>query len=280
MNEITISNTSLPSVGGCDFLTAAEPFYHTDRTAPFNVLIYVTEGVIYVTEDNTDYSVSAGELLLLKSGVRHYGRTEIPRGTSWYFLHFTLEEPCGLPPFVPDGSPIPQYTAIESCLTLPKKLTGLSGSGTERELAELVEYYGSDDRLRRWHINARLFSLLSRIALREFRQQPQPSLSDRVCGYLADHCCEPFSAAVLEREFYLSYKHLAAVFKRDKGQTMQQYHTSLRISHAARLLRSTLLPVGEVAEQTGYSDMLYFSRCFHKAMGLSPTEYRRQPQQY
>ncbi len=280
MNEIIISNTALPVISGCDHLTAAEPFYHTDRVALFHVLIYVTEGVIYVTEDDVDYSVSAGELLFLKSGVRHYGKTEIPRGTSWYFVHFSSEEPTQLPPLSPDSSPIQQYTSIENSLKLPKKLTDLVGGGTERELIQLVEYFHSDDRFRRWDINARLFSLLSRMGLREYHQPTKPSLSDRICGYLADHCNEQFSAAALEQEFYLSYKYMAAVFRKATGQTMQQYHTQLRMNQAAKLLRSTLLPVGEISEMTGYSDMLYFSRCFHKTMGLSPTEYRKMPMIY
>ena len=174
-------------ISGCDHLTASEPFYHTDRVALFNVLIYVTEGVIYVTEDEQDYAISSGELLFLKSGVRHYGKTEIPRGTSWYFVHFTFDEPDGLEAFCPDSSPLPQYQNIQNSLVLPKKLTGLSGGGTEQELKQLVEHFHSDDKFRRWDINARLFSLLSRIGLREFTKETRPTISDRVADHLTKH---------------------------------------------------------------------------------------------
>lgn len=280
MNEIIISNTSLPIIGGCDQLTASEPFFHTDRIAPFHVLIYVTDGIIYVTEDENDYEISAGELLFLKSGVRHYGKIEVPRGTSWYYVHFALEEPEGLESFRPDSAPIPQYQNIQNSLMLPKKLIGLSGGTTEQELKELVDYFNSEDKFKKWNINLRLFSLLSHIGLREFTRDAKPRLSDKICEYLTEHCCEQFSAAKLEQKFYLSYKHLAAVFKKDTGVTMQQYHTALRINQAAKLLRSTLLSIGEIADKVGYSDMLYFSRCFHKEMGMSPTEYRKKPPIY
>ena len=66
LNEVILQNNVLPVLCGCDVLVASEPFYHSDRITDFNVLIYVTNGTIYVTEDNMDYSVSKGELLFLK----------------------------------------------------------------------------------------------------------------------------------------------------------------------------------------------------------------------
>lgn len=279
MHEVILCNNALPQLCGCDFLAASEPFYHADRTADFNVLIYVTEGVIYVTEDGTDYSVSEGELLFLKSGVHHCGKYEIPRGTKWYFMHFLNEEKNWQPMFSPDSSPIPQYSSIGCRVELPKMVSGLNGSDFERRLSSFVDFFHSDDPYKRWNLNLRLHELLSSLA-KEFSYNAQPSLSDKICAYLAEHLREPFSTDKLSREFYLSYKRLAAVFKEEKGVTMQQYHTTLRMSEAKRLLRSTLMSVGEIAADLGFADMLYFSRRFRESTGYSPTEYRKLPQTY
>lgn len=279
MHEIILCNNALPSLCGCDFLAASEPFYHADRTADFNVLIYVTEGVIYVTEDGTDYAVKEGELLFLKSHVHHCGKYEIPRGTKWYFMHFLTEDNDWLPMFSHDSSPIPQYSSISCRIALPKMASGLSGSYFEQRLSSFVDYFHSDDPYRKWNLNLRLHELLSGLC-EEFSRNTSPTLSDRICSYLTEHLREPFSADALSREFYLSYKRLAAVFKEEKGVTMQQYHTKLRMSEAKRLLRSTLMPVGEIAAQLGFADMLYFSRRFHESTGYSPTEYRKLPQTY
>ncbi len=275
MNEIVLNSSVMPVLGGCDYLAAAEPFFHVDRTADFHVLILVTEGVIYVTEEDVDYAVREGELLFLKSGVRHYGRTEIPRGTKWYFAHFACDADESLPRFSPDSAPIPQYSSLRSSLVLPKYIKGISGGETERIFAQLCEYFHSGEKFKQWDINARLFALLSHIALRQFDGEGAQRLSDKICAYLAAHYCEPFSADALSRAFFLSYKRLAAVFKQEKDMTMQQYHTSLRINEACRLLRSTLMSVGEVSAAIGYADVLYFSRCFRRSTGNSPTEYRR-----
>lgn len=280
MNEILFHNTTLPVLCSCDLYAASEPFYHADRTLPFHVLIYVLEGTIYVTEEDMDYAIHPGELLFLKSGVHHFGRKEIPKGTRWYFMHFYFAEQPDLPAFTPDNSPTPQNIPLGYTATLPKKLTGLTGSDIEKAIAGFTEYFHSDDVMKKWHMNPKLHALLGKIAFYEKLDVAAPTLSDKICTYLNLHFRKPYKAEALERAFFLSYKHLAATFKKEKHMTMQQYHTQLRMNEACRLLKSTLLPIGEISEQVGFSDMLYFSRCFHAFAGMSPTEYRKSAPDY
>lgn len=51
---------------------------------------------------------------------------------------------------------------------------------------------------------------------------------------------------------------------------------NLRIQKARRLLAETILPIGEIAEKTGFEDMFYFSRRFKLETKLTPSEYRRR----
>ncbi|MGN0183279.1 MAG: helix-turn-helix domain-containing protein [Candidatus Ornithomonoglobus sp.] len=261
MNEIILSNSSMPVIEDCGLLAASEPFYHMDRTAAFNVIIYVTDGAIYVTEDGEDYEVNPGELLFLKSGVHHWGRREIRKGTRWYYFHFR------------DGAGSEGRFRRE--IALPKKLTGLKNSRAERLIAEYIDFFFSENDMMPWLAGYKLFELLTELAYREIKKTAPESLADRLCAYLQEHYREPFSAAALEKEFFLSYKHMAAVFKRERQITMQQYHTRVRMNTACRLLKSTLMSVGDVAAEVGYKDALYFSRCFRAAQGVSPSGYRR-----
>lgn len=275
MNELIISTTEQPIICGCDHLAAAEPFFHADRTLDFNVLIYVSEGTIYVTESDTDYEVKAGELLFLKRGIRHYGKREIPRGTKWYFAHFYLNEPAGsCCRFEPCQNPLGVYEPITLSAVIPKKLSGLEGGDIEDKIFKMAEYCRSDDAYKRMRINSILHSLLTDIALLRYEEKKPDTLSERICIWLNEHITEQFSASKLEREFFLSYKRMAAVFKQEQGETMQQYHTRRRMEQACRMLRSTLLPISEIAEYLGYDDPLYFSRCFHIFSGASPSSYR------
>lgn len=280
MNEIIIANNSLPQLCGCGLFAASESFIHTDRVPDFCVLIYVIDGCIYVTEGDTDYEVNAGELLILKNGVHHFGKKKIQKGTKWIFLHFRISADCNASPFYPDASPLGAYDATaESILTLPKFLDNVSAR-FEKELKTFIEYAQSDDAYKKWFINQRLFLLLSSLAVSTQGFSNNLTLSDRICHYLSDNIGVPFNSENIEKRFYLSYKYMAHLFKKEKGVTMQQYHNSVRMDEACRLLCSTLMSIGEIADKLGFSDVLYFSRCFRNYTGKSPSAYRKDSARY
>lgn len=279
-HTIKFNNTMLPVVNGCNVCVAPEPFYHADRILDFHVLLYVLEGTIYVTEEGIDYEVHAGELLFLKKGKRHFGKTEISKGTRWYFVHFYFEEQESLQEFTVEERTIEQGEILQSAIQLPKKLSHMENTEIIQKFAALVEYFHSNDMQKRWYMNTKLAELLSLIAFYGQTSPKKKSFSEQICDYLNEHVREAFSTKELEQNFYLSYKHMAAVFKREKGMTMQQYHTNLRMQEACKLLQSTLIPVGEISAGLGYSDMLYFSRCFHRFAGMSPTTYRKKAPDY
>ncbi len=280
MNEIIIANNSLPQLCGCGLFAASDSFIHTDRVPDFCVLIYVIDGCIYVTEGDTDYEVNAGELLILKNGVHHFGKKKIQKGTKWIFLHFRISADCNASPFYPDASPLGAYdTTAESILTLPKFLHNVSAR-FEKELKTFIEYAQSDDAYKKWFINQRLFLLLSSLAISTHGFSNNLTLSDRICRYLSDNIGVPFSSENIEKRFYLSYKYMSHLFKKEKGVTMQQYHNSVRMDEACRLLCSTLMSIGEIADKLGFSDVLYFSRCFRNYTGKSPSAYRKDSARY
>ena len=280
MNEIIIANNSLPQLCGCGLFAASDSFIHTDRVPDFCVLIYVIDGCIYVTEGDTDYEVNAGELLILKNGVHHFGKKKIQKGTKWIFLHFRISADCNASPFYPDASPLGAYDATaESILTLPKFLHNVSAR-FEKELKTFIEYAQSDDAYKKWFINQRLFLLLSSLAISTQGFSNNLTLSDRICRYLSDNIGVPFSSENIEKRFYLSYKYMSHLFKKEEGVTMQQYHNSIRMDEACRLLCSTLMSIGEIADKLGFSDVLYFSRCFRNYTGKSPSAYRKDSARY
>lgn len=275
MSQITITNNSMPIVSSCDFCIATEPFFHIDRTADFHVMIYVTSGVIYVTEEDNDYEIGPGELLFLHKGLHHFGKKLIPRGTQWYYVHFYLDLAQEYPSFLPYPTPTKQYEAIQYSMLLPNHLSDLTGSKLEQSIKSFTDYFNSNQRMRDWYVNMYLYQLLTEISIYQSKVNSTLTLSDKICSYLALHKSDPFSSAAMEQHFYLSYKYMAASFKKEKQLTMQQYHTELRMNAASKLLKSTLLSVKEIGERLGYSDQLYFSRCFHDYMGMSPTNYRK-----
>lgn len=71
--------------------------------------------------------------------------------------------------------------------------------------------------------------------------------------------------------------YLRRCFKEDTGKTPLEYLTRLRISLAQNLLiQDDFNGITDVALRCGFNDSFYFSTCFKKHTGLTPSQYRRQ----
>lgn len=57
--------------------------------------------------------------------------------------------------------------------------------------------------------------------------------------------------------------------------TFSQFVARSKLQAAKKLLYSTGLPVGEIAEQVGYQTAKYFITLFKDYEGMTPSQYRR-----
>lgn len=77
-------------------------------------------------------------------------------------------------------------------------------------------------------------------------------------------------------DLFLNTSYLSTLFKKEVGMTLTDYVNKNRIAYAKKLLKSTTLPVQDVAIKSGISDIHYFTRLFRRETGMSPREWRNQ----
>jgi len=70
--------------------------------------------------------------------------------------------------------------------------------------------------------------------------------------------------------------HFARSFKATFGIPCHQWLTQRRIERARGLLASSDTALAEIANQCGFADQAAFSRVFHRVVGLSPGQWRRE----
>ncbi len=103
------------------------------------------------------------------------------------------------------------------------------------------------------------------------------ALYRRITAYIDRHYMETsLSASTIAQEMHYTVSYVCSVFKREGNQTIHNYINRVRLDNACRLLQTTRLHVGNVAELAGYENEAYFSRVFKKEIGLTPREYRKQ----
>lgn len=108
----------------------------------------------------------------------------------------------------------------------------------------------------------------------------QNKLVTSVIRYMYAHVQENLSMEQIAEHFQLSKSYLHVIFQKYTGQAPMEFFTRLKLTEACKLLRSTDLYIYEVAHRLGYQDPYYFSRCFHKEVGISPKEYRHSDYAY
>ena len=94
--------------------------------------------------------------------------------------------------------------------------------------------------------------------------------------YIRDHCNRPIAIADMLRTIPVSRRSLEMRFKNLTGQTLQAEIWRAHLDRAKRLLLETDLSIYKVGENSGFRTSATFNVMFRRAIGMTPTEFRRQ----
>lgn len=112
---------------------------------------------------------------------------------------------------------------------------------------------------------------------------PSAGAKGRISGLIREaqnHILMNATAAIdfkrLAGTLWLGYTTFRHRFKEQTGIPPAQFQNAIRISRAQDLLSSTDLSVSEIAAQTVFGTVFYFSRHFKTSTSLTPKAYRAQ----
>ncbi|WP_165867410.1 AraC family transcriptional regulator [Paenibacillus pinisoli] len=108
--------------------------------------------------------------------------------------------------------------------------------------------------------------------------QKHHALVEQIKSYVNQNYMDNISLADIASEIYMSTSYLCAVFKRETGETINEYIIDTKMGSAKKLLKNTKMKVHEIAEHLGYENAHYFSYSFKKYAGETPQQYRNRQQ--
>ena len=82
-----------------------------------------------------------------------------------------------------------------------------------------------------------------------------------------------FTVVQFASELAVSRPLLFTKIKAITNQTPNNFIKSIRLKRAAQILKQKKLNVAEVAYKVGFKDPRYFSKCFQKEFGKTPTQF-------
>lgn len=98
---------------------------------------------------------------------------------------------------------------------------------------------------------------------------------DDAIRHIDEHFSEAFSLEWFVSRCAMNVTDFSRRFKEKAGCPLFEYVNRRRIRRACSLLKSTGLPVIEIAYSVGYNSLSFFNRYFLRVTGRSPKEYRR-----
>lgn len=99
------------------------------------------------------------------------------------------------------------------------------------------------------------------------------AVSDAI-EYMKQSFMEPLSVKNIAEHCGLSTSYFYKLFLKTTHTTPNDYLLSVRLAVARNLLITTVDPISEIAEKSGFSSPAYFSDCFRRHFQTSPRQFR------
>jgi Response regulator containing CheY-like receiver domain and AraC-type DNA-binding domain len=105
-------------------------------------------------------------------------------------------------------------------------------------------------------------------------EEPGSDTYKRILNYLDTQYFNDISVQSIAYRMQINPNYISQLFKKERGETFTEYLTGIRVRHACSMLKSSVLPIYEIAEKVGYKDYFHFAKVFKKITGRTPTAYR------
>ena len=102
------------------------------------------------------------------------------------------------------------------------------------------------------------------------------AVANKIREFIENNIEKKLTLEMLSEELFISIPHIERVFKETFHITPSKYIAQRKIYQVATLLITTNLSIEAIANELSYSDAKYMSKCFKKAKGISPLQYRKQ----
>ncbi|MBP1963249.1 response regulator [Paenibacillus aceris] len=161
------------------------------------------------------------------------------------------------------------------------EITVLMYKELEEQAKQLDDFYSIYNKQQQMQTVHEIFACIRQLVnqlvsiVNHQRENQVKKLINRAVEYMEQHYDqEGLSLHDVSSVIHISPTYLSIIFKKEKNINFSEFLNQLRMNKAMELLRISDLKSYEVAEKVGFKNAHYFSLCFKKYTGVSPSEYK------
>lgn len=232
------------------------------------ILIYCLEGKGEIRVNEVVHELVADRCFIIPAGIPHAYHSDEQNPWSIYWIHFS-------------GRKSALYSRF-ACQSMAIERVKSSRFGERIELfSELFRNLDRGFSLETLeYVNLCLPHLLASFThLSQFRLIKESGEKDSVSqsiDFMLNHLTRKLKLEEIAAETGLSVSHFSRLFMGRTGHSPIDYFIQLKVQKACRLLDNSGWMIADVAREMGFDDQFYFSRVFHRVMGMSPAIYRKR----
>lgn len=225
------------------------------------LVLYVQSGSGYVEQGGTTVALKSGSLVFLDCyrPHRYYTKT----GWEFYWIHF-------------DGILAREY--YEQATQNGIVLTPQNPYNAEHSLRKIFASFHEKSKASEPVLSKRITDLLTELILASSASAVQSNQADAledILAYISENAANPITVEELAGRANLSPFYFTRIFKKETGFTPHEYVIQVRVNMAKFYLKTTDLPLKEIAFRSGFNSECSFCTSFKKATGLTPGSYRK-----
>lgn len=233
--------------------TSREEWIHPSRVIDTNVLIYVTDGTVYLCEGYNEYILKKGDVIILEKNQRHYGFRPSKDTVSFYWMHFRADIPS-------DNAVKTVSMSDEYQMNLLFKQL-LHFSNTAEYPANMSDYL------------VRMILIEATVHFTSEVDKRPPLITD-ICEWIRINRDKNIKVADIAAHFKYNEDYIARFFKQYYYKGLKSYIDAVKMKYIKELLMQTEYPLKEIAVMAGFEDYKYFLKFFTYHEEITPSQFR------
>jgi AraC-like DNA-binding protein len=271
-----------------DYVKLNDEWNYAHVISPYFRIYYIDEGAGFVLSAGEKCRLEPGFIYMIPSYTLCHLRCE--DYLSQYFLHFFEESATGISLFENNRKVIRERARETDILNFRRLLEINRGRGINRsddpKVYEKNAYYKDYQQLNNIVSDAAyletqgiILQFISRfLGSQHFKPgnpTPMPSKILEAIGYIQLNLHDELTVCDLAKRANLHEDYFSRLFMRFTGERPLNYIHVKRIQRAQYLIATTNMSYSQIAEETGFANLPYFSKIFKKVTKLTPAEYKR-----